>query len=69
MARRNLARVVGIALIVAGVGGILLCMAGFAVLVGVQPRIQKAILAQVDLVDRALATGAEGLSVAQSTFP
>jgi hypothetical protein len=68
MARRILARVVGITLIAAGVGGILLCAAGLVLLLGVRPRIQEAILAQVDLVDRALAAGAEGLLVAQSTL-
>jgi hypothetical protein len=68
MAKRILAQVAGITLVVAGIVGVVLCVAGFVGLLRLRPRVQDLILAQVDLVDRALVAGAEGLSVAQSTL-
>ena len=63
--RRILKRAAGIALIAAGVAGLIFSLAGWVVLGRVRRRIEPGIREQLDLIDRTLAATAEGLDVAE----
>jgi hypothetical protein len=65
---RFLTRIVGIALIVAGLTGLVFAIAGLFVLVQVEKNILSAAQEQVDLLDQALAATREGLDLAGTSL-
>jgi hypothetical protein len=66
--KQNLTRSAGIALIMAGIGGILFCLVGLLVVARVRPQIEATVLEQLERVDQALATTAEGLAVIDASL-
>jgi chromosome segregation ATPase len=67
-ARRLLVRIVGIALIVAGIAGLIFSAAGLVVLAHVEKQVETALTEQLELVNRTLTATAEGLSVAEASL-
>jgi len=66
--KQILTRTIGIALIAAGVAGLVFSIIGLFVLVQVQHRVESAVMKQLEPVDRALAATADGLAVADDTL-
>jgi methyl-accepting chemotaxis protein len=62
--KHTLMRIAGLALVVAGISGLIFSIAGIVVLVQVEKRIEQTILQQVDLIDQALTATADGLALA-----
>lgn len=62
--RRLLTRTIGIALILAGLAGLVFAMAGLVVLIRVEERVVLTAHEQVDLVDQALSATGDGLDIA-----
>jgi hypothetical protein len=65
---RILVRLAGIALIVAGVAGLVFSVGGIVVVGRVERQIQTAAMEQLDLIDRMLSTTAEGLALAETSL-
>jgi hypothetical protein len=63
-----LMRLVGIALVAAGIAGLIFSVAGIFVLVEVEKRIEPVLMARVDQLDRALVATVEGLALADDTL-
>ncbi len=60
--------IAGIAMVAAGVAGIILCIAGIVVLARVERIVEPVMMKQVELIDRTLATTAEGLALAETSL-
>lgn len=65
---RMLTRLSGIALVSAGVAGLIFCVAGLFVLARVEQRVESVVTEQLGLFERALATTAEGLVLAETSM-
>jgi hypothetical protein len=63
-----LTRSAGIALVVAGIAGLVFCIAGLFVLARVQQQIETVALENLELIEQALAATAEGLAVAETSL-
>lgn len=63
-----LTRLAGIALVVAGIAGLVFCVVAIVALARAEKRVETALMSQVDLLDRALTATAEGLVVADTTL-
>jgi hypothetical protein len=61
-------RITGIALIVAGIAGLVFALLGLVILARVEPQVEAALMEQVDLLDRSLTATADGLAVAKVTL-
>ncbi len=61
-------RIAGIALVAAGVVGIIFSIAGIVVLARVERIVEPVMMKQVELIDRTLATTAEGLALAETSL-
>ncbi|MGD2039634.1 MAG: hypothetical protein PVH11_02330 [Anaerolineae bacterium] len=66
--KQNLTRAAGIALVIAGIGGILFSLLGLLVVAQVRPQIEATVLEQLKLIDQAFATTAEGLVVIDASL-
>ncbi len=66
--RRLLTRTIGIALIIAGVSGLILAIGGLFVLIRVEKNILSSAQEQVGLVDQALSATSEGLDIAEASL-
>jgi methyl-accepting chemotaxis protein len=62
--KHTVMRIVGVALIVAGIAGLFFSIAGIVVLVQVEERIEQTLMQQLDLIEQALAATADGLVLA-----
>lgn len=62
---RILTRTLGIALIAAGVAGLVFCILGLVALGPVAQRVESAVMEQVELVDKTLTATAEALALAE----
>lgn len=67
-ARRLLMRIVGIALIVAGIAGLIFCAAGLVFLVRIEQQVETSLTEQLEGIDGALTVTANGLSVAETSL-
>jgi uncharacterized phage infection (PIP) family protein YhgE len=65
---RILTRLAGIALVGAGLAGIIFCVVGLFVLARVEQRVESVVTEQLELIERALATTAEGLTLAETSM-
>ncbi len=65
---RILTRTLGIALIAAGVAGLVFSILGLVALGPVEQRVRSTVMEQVDIVDRALAATGEALSLAETSL-
>ena len=65
---RILTRLAGIALVGAGLAGIIFCVVGLFVLARVEQRVESVVTEQLELIERALATTAEGLVLAETSM-
>jgi hypothetical protein len=65
---RILTRIAGIALVGAGVAGIIFCVVGLFVLARVEQRVESVVAEQLELIERALSTTAEGLALAETSM-
>jgi hypothetical protein len=66
--KSTLTGILGIALIVAGVAGLIFCLVGVIALGQAQQALEMAAMDQLDLLNRALAATADGLTVADGTL-
>jgi methyl-accepting chemotaxis protein len=66
--KQSLTRVAGIALVIAGIGGILFSLIGLLAIARIAPHIEDTALDQLDLVDRALTATADGLAVIDTSL-
>jgi peptidoglycan hydrolase CwlO-like protein len=66
--KRTISRIAGMALIVAGIAGLIFSIVGLVVLGRVQQTVESAILENLQLVDQALTATAEGLTVTQTSL-
>ncbi len=66
--KQILVRIAGISLIVAGIAGLIFSIAGLFVLASVERQIEATVDKQVEVMDRTLATTAEGLAVAEASL-
>jgi len=65
---RFLGRIVGIALIIAGIAGLVFSIVGLVVLIQVQKNVEAAVASQLGLVDQALTATSQGLGVAEDSL-
>ena len=65
---RILTRLAGIALVTAGVAGLIFCVVGLFVLARVEQRVESVVMEQLELFEQALATTAEGLVLAETSL-
>ena len=63
-----LTRLAGIAFVVAGVAGLVFCVVSIVALASAEKRVEKALVTQIDLLDRTVTTTGEGLDVADRTL-
>jgi hypothetical protein len=66
--KRLVTLIAGIALVAAGVAGLILSIAGIVVLARVERVVEPVMMKQVELIDRTLATTAEGLALAETSL-
>ena len=66
--KRFVTWIAGIALVAAGIAGIILSIAGIVVLARVEHIVEPVMMKQVELIDRTLATTAEGLVLAETSL-
>jgi methyl-accepting chemotaxis protein len=66
--KRILVRSAGIALVVAGVSGLIFCIVGLIVLGQAQQIVEATVIKNLALVDQALAATAEGLTLAETSL-
>jgi hypothetical protein len=66
--KQMLVRVAGVALIVAGLGGLGFSIIGLMALQRVHERVEPALMEQVELADRTLAATAEGLALVETSL-
>lgn len=66
--KRILTRTLGIALVAAGVAGLVFSIIGLIALVRLEPRVESAVMDKVDLVDQTLTAMAEGLALAETSL-
>jgi hypothetical protein len=59
--KRILTRIIGIALVIAGIAGLIFAIAAVILLARVEPQVTAAVLSQVDMLDRAMTATADGL--------
>lgn len=66
--KRILTRIAGIALVSAGIAGLVFAIVGLVVLARVEQNVESTVMEQVRLLDRALAATAEGLVLAEDSL-
>jgi methyl-accepting chemotaxis protein len=66
--KRVLTRLLGLALIIAAIGGLILSILGLIVVAQVKGQVEATVNQQLDLVDRLLGTTSDGLAVAETSL-
>ena len=66
--RNTLIRIAGIALVVAGIAGLIFCLVALVALGQIQDRVESAASEQLDVIDRALAATADGLALVENSL-
>jgi hypothetical protein len=64
----TLIRIAGIALVVAGIAGLVFCLVALVALGQIQDRVESTASEQLDVIDRALAATADGLALVENSL-